>query len=163
MIQQIESFEANSMNNRPNSNITAGTDLTDSGSGPNRLFYLAVPPTVFAESGAVIRRVGMTTTATTASVNSNGINDDLGKGWTRVVIEKPFGHDLDSCNDLLGKLSSQFDERHLYRIDHYTAKEVVQNLNIFRFGNPLWEPIWNAKYIQSVTISFKEVRYSVAN
>jgi glucose-6-phosphate 1-dehydrogenase len=105
----------------------------------NRLFYLAVPPNVFGESGVVIKKIGMG-----------------GTGWTRVVIEKPFGRDLDSCDELLQSLSEDFDEEHLYRIDHYLGKEIVQNMMLFRFGNPIWEPIWNNKLIQSVTLTFKE-------
>lgn len=105
----------------------------------NRLFYLAVPPNVFGESGVVIKKVGM----------SNS-------GWTRVVVEKPFGRDLDSCNELLQQLSDDFEEHHLYRIDHYLGKEIVQNLMTFRFGNPMWEPIWNRDTIESVTLTFKE-------
>jgi glucose-6-phosphate 1-dehydrogenase len=105
----------------------------------NRLFYLAVPPNVFGQSGVVIKQVGMSTT-----------------GWTRVVVEKPFGRDLDSCNELLKSLSDDFEEDHLYRIDHYLGKEVVQNLMLFRFGNPIWEPIWNRDNIESVTLTFKE-------
>jgi len=105
----------------------------------NRLFYLAVPPNVFGQSGTTIKKVGMSTT-----------------GWTRVVVEKPFGHDLDSCNELLKSLADDFEEHHLYRIDHYLGKEVVQNLMLFRFGNPMWEPIWNKDSIESVTITFKE-------
>lgn len=105
----------------------------------NRLFYLAVPPNVFGQSGVVIKKVGMSNT-----------------GWTRVVVEKPFGRDLDSCNELLKSLSNDFAEHHLYRIDHYLGKEVVQNLMMFRFGNPMWEPLWNKDSIESVTITFKE-------
>jgi len=105
----------------------------------NRLFYLAVPPNVFGQSGVVIKKVGMSTS-----------------GWTRVVVEKPFGRDLDSCNDLLKSLSDDFEEHHIYRIDHYLGKEVVQNLMLFRFGNPIWEPIWNRDSIESVTLTFKE-------
>jgi len=105
----------------------------------NRLFYLAVPPNVFGQSGIVIKKVGMATT-----------------GWTRVVVEKPFGRDLDTCDELLKSLSDDFEEHHLYRIDHYLGKEVVQNLMLFRFGNPVWEPIWNNKSIESVTLTFKE-------
>lgn len=77
-------------------------------------------------------------------------------GWTRVVIEKPFGRDLDTCNELLETLASQFDEDHLYRIDHYLGKEVVQNLLLFRFGNSCWEWMWNRNAIESVTCTFKE-------
>lgn len=106
----------------------------------NRLFYLAVPPNVFGESGVVIKKIGMAE-----------------KGWTRLVIEKPFGHDLDSCNELLQSLSEQFEEENLYRIDHYLGKEVVQNLLLFRFGNSFFEPMWNRNTMESVTVSFKEV------
>lgn len=105
----------------------------------NRLFYLAVPPNVFGESGIVIKKIGMAPT-----------------GWTRVVIEKPFGQDLESCNELLNTLSDDFEEESLYRIDHYLGKEIVQNLILFRFANPVWEPIWNRKSIESVTLTFKE-------
>eukprot|EP00980_Cylindrotheca_fusiformis_P028301 scaffold22589_cov138-Cylindrotheca_fusiformis.AAC.64 len=76
----------------------------------NRLYYLAIPPNVFGESGVAIRKVGMALT-----------------GWTRVIIEKPFGRDLDTCNELLETLATQFDEDHLYRIDHYLGK--VRTLN----------------------------------
>ena len=71
----------------------------------NRLFYLAIPPNVFGESGLAIKNVGMAV-----------------KGWTRLIIEKPFGRDLDTCNELLSTLSAQFEEEHLYRIDHYLGK-----------------------------------------
>lgn len=129
MMNHVQSFETTSSSCR---GVPAAA---------NRLFYLAVPPTVFGESGSVIRQVGMA---------KNG-------GWTRVVIEKPFGKDLDSCNELLGTLAEQFEEEQLYRIDHYLGKEVVQNLLLFRFGNSVWEPIWHSATMESVTISFKEV------
>mmetsp|Transcript_12776 Transcript_12776/g.22276 ORF Transcript_12776/g.22276 Transcript_12776/m.22276 type:complete len:545 (+) Transcript_12776:74-1708(+) len=105
----------------------------------NRLFYLAVPPDVFGESGLVIKKLGMSAS-----------------GWTRIVIEKPFGRDLDSCNDLLQTLSENFEEHDLYRIDHYLGKEVVQNMLIFRFANSFWEPLWNRDCVESVTFTFKE-------
>jgi glucose-6-phosphate 1-dehydrogenase len=108
----------------------------------NRLFYLAVPPNVFGESGRVIKKFGMSSS-----------------GWTRVVIEKPFGSDLQSCNELLQTLAQDFDEHHIYRIDHYLGKEVVQNMLLFRFSNSFWEPIWNNETMESVTFTFKEVRY----
>lgn len=106
----------------------------------NRLFYLAIPPNVFGESGIAIKNVGM----------------QSGAGWTRIIIEKPFGRDLDTCNELLETLASNFEEHHLYRIDHYLGKEVVQNLLLFRFGNACWEWIWNRNVIESVTLTFKE-------
>ena len=123
-LSKFESEEASSEGNKPAS---------------NRLFYLAVPPNVFGQSGVVIKKVGMSSS-----------------GWTRVVVEKPFGRDLDSCNELLASLADDFEEHHLYRIDHYLGKEVVQNLMLFRFGNPMWEPIWNKDTIESVTFTFKE-------
>lgn len=107
----------------------------------NRLYYLAIPPNVFGESSVAIKKLGMSST-----------------GWTRVVIEKPFGRDLDSCNELLQTLSDNFDEDHLYRIDHYLGKEIVQNMLLFRFSNSFWEPIWNKDTVESVTLTFKEVR-----
>jgi len=105
----------------------------------NRLFYLAVPPNVFGESAVAIKRVGMAAT-----------------GWSRVIIEKPFGRDSGTCDELLATLSEQFDEDHMYRIDHYLGKEVVQNLLLFRFGNSCWEHIWNRNAVESVTLTFKE-------
>lgn len=105
----------------------------------NRLFYLAIPPNVFGETGIAIKNTGMAMT-----------------GWTRVIIEKPFGRDLASCQKLLQTLSKEFDEHHIYRIDHYLGKEVVQNIMLFRFGNSWLEHMWSKDAIQSVTISFKE-------
>jgi glucose-6-phosphate 1-dehydrogenase len=98
----------------------------------------------------VIKKIGM----------ADGDDDDTGTGggWTRIVIEKPFGRDLESCNKLLQTLSENFEEKHLYRIDHYLGKEVVQNMLTFRFSNSFWEPIWNRDTIESVIFTFKEVR-----
>jgi len=105
----------------------------------NRLFYLAIPPNVFGESAVAIQKVGMATT-----------------GWTRVIIEKPFGRDLDTCDELLSTLAAALDEDQMYRIDHYLGKEIVQNLLLFRFGNSCWEHMWNRNAIESVTLTFKE-------
>lgn len=105
----------------------------------NRLFYFAIPPNVFGESGVAIKRVAMAPS-----------------GWSRVVIEKPFGHDLESCNKLLSLLSSEFDEDHLYRIDHYLGKEIVQNLLTFRFGNSWLDWMWHRNAISHMVICFKE-------
>jgi glucose-6-phosphate 1-dehydrogenase len=107
----------------------------------NRLFYMATPPNVFAETGTAIKKVAM---------------QQEGDGWSRLVIEKPFGRDLESCQELLQTLAKHFDEHHLYRIDHYLGKEVVQNILIWRFGNTLFEWFWNRNAIQSVHIVFKE-------
>jgi len=105
----------------------------------NRLFYFAIPPNVFGETGVAIKQVAMAP-----------------NGWSRVVIEKPFGNDLESCKKLLNLLSSEFDEHHMYRIDHYLGKEIVQNLLTFRFGNTWLDWMWHRNAISHVVIRFKE-------
>jgi glucose-6-phosphate 1-dehydrogenase len=105
----------------------------------NRIYYFAIPPAVFLQTAASIRKVGMSTT-----------------GWTRLIVEKPFGHDYDSAKKLADDMAVFFDESYLYRIDHYLAKEMVQNLLILRFTNALFEPMWNRDHIKSVTFTFKE-------
>lgn len=105
----------------------------------NRLFYLALPPSVFKPVSSMLRASCMAT-----------------KGWTRVIVEKPFGKDSDSSADLSEHLRSLFSEDQLYRIDHYLGKEMVQNLLTLRFGNQLFGPTWNRDKIASITISFKE-------
>lgn len=111
----------------------------------NRLYYLAIPPSQFAASAMAIGRVGMV-----AARSKTGV-------WDRLVIEKPFGRDLMSCNELLQTLEkTAFAEDSMYRIDHYLAKEMLQNLHIFRFQNSSIGSIWNRNSIESVTIRFKE-------
>lgn len=105
----------------------------------NRLFYFAIPPNVFAETGEAVKLTAMAT-----------------RGWTRVIVEKPFGRDLKSYEKLSKSLSQNFEEKHLYRIDHYLGKEMVQNLLVLRFGNLWFERLWNRDNIQSVTLTFKE-------
>jgi len=109
------------------------------GPSSNRLFYLALPPSVF-------------------QTVTNHIRDSCmaSKGWTRIIIEKPFGHDSESSNQLSAHLASLFTEDQIYRIDHYLGKEMVQNLMILRFGNRLFGPTWNRESIASVLITFKE-------
>ena len=77
-------------------------------------------------------------------------------GWRRVVIEKPFGHDLDSAVRLNREVGKVFRERQVYRIDHYLGKETVRNLLVFRFGNGIFEPIWNRRHIDHVQITVAE-------
>ena len=105
----------------------------------NRLFYLAVPPKVFSPSCININKTGR-----------------AHKGWTRVVVEKPFGHDLDSYRELRSQLGDVLTEAETFRIDHFLAKELVQNLMTLRFANAIFEPLWNRHYIKSVQITFKE-------
>lgn len=98
----------------------------------NRIFYLAVPPCIFLIAATSIKQY---------------IPNNNSTGYTRLIIEKPFGHDLDSCNKMNKKLNELFNEESLYRIDHYLGKEMVQNLLTFRFGNVFLEPIFNKNYI----------------
>jgi glucose-6-phosphate 1-dehydrogenase len=108
----------------------------------NRLFYLAVAPRFFGE---VVKQLGA------ASL----VNETNGH-WARVVIEKPFGRDLDSAKALNKEIKQVLDEKQIYRIDHYLGKETVQNIMIFRFGNGIFEPIWNRRYIDHVQITAGE-------
>lgn len=108
----------------------------------NYLFYLATPPNVFAPIAALLSQVGLAAPR----------NDS----WTRLIIEKPFGHDLESAKQLNEQLLSVFDERQIYRIDHYLGKETVQNILVFRFGNGIFEPIWNRNYVDHVQITVAE-------
>ncbi len=118
----------------------------DRGTAGNRLFYLAVPPNLYPE---IVQRLDGAGLA--RSQRRGG-----GRGWTRVIVEKPFGSDLESARMLNREIGSAFDEEQVYRIDHYLGKETVQNLAVFRFGNGLFEPIWNRRYIDSVQITVAE-------
>ena len=106
----------------------------------NRAFYLSLPPRVY---GSTIEALGEV-----------GLND--GPGWSRVVIEKPFGHDLESARQLNDRVHRYFSEDQVYRIDHYLGKETVQNLLAFRFGNAIFESMWNRERIERVEITVAE-------
>ena len=121
----------------------------DRGTAGNRLFYLAVPPSLYPDIVQQLHDAGL---AATGSARSS----DAKRGWTRVIIEKPFGYDLASARTLNHAIGRVFDEDQVYRIDHYLGKETVQNLAVFRFGNGLFEPIWNRRYIDSVQITVAE-------
>jgi glucose-6-phosphate 1-dehydrogenase len=113
------------------------------GTRANRLFYLATPPSAYEEIVSNLGKVGL---------NKQGDRD----GWSRIVVEKPFGHDIDSAIHLNDALVSVFDESQIYRIDHYLGKETVRNLMVFRFGNGIFEPLWNRRYVDHIQITVSE-------
>jgi glucose-6-phosphate 1-dehydrogenase len=110
----------------------------DRGTQGNRLLYLAIPPSAF---DTVIEEMGERRTE---------------HGWMRVIIEKPFGHDLESARRLTSKLKEYFTESEVFRIDHYLGKETVQNMLALRFANGIFEPIWNRQFIDHVQITVAE-------
>jgi glucose-6-phosphate 1-dehydrogenase len=113
------------------------------GTRGNRLFYLATQPSQFAEIVGQLGRVGLD-------------HEKHDGGWRRVVIEKPFGHDSDSARRLNREVGRVFRESQVYRIDHYLGKETVRNLLVFRFGNGIFEPLWNRRYVDHVQITVAE-------
>jgi len=111
--------------------------------GGNHLFYLATPPDNFSE---IIENLGKA-----------GLNQPRREGgWSRIIIEKPFGSDLTSAKQLNLELNTVFHENQVYRIDHYLGKEAVQNILVLRFANQIFEPLWNQKYIDNVQITVAE-------
>ena len=109
----------------------------------NRLFYLAVPPSEIAPILQGLKGAGLILPADAAC-------------WSRAIIEKPFGRDLDSARALNGLLARTLDESQTFRIDHYLGKETVQNILVFRFANSIWEPLWNRRYVDYVEICATE-------
>jgi len=107
----------------------------------NRIFYLATAPDFF---GLIARNLGAARLAQSDT------------GWTRLIVEKPFGRDLESARALNDELSSIFKEDQIYRIDHYLGKETVQNLLVFRFANNIFEPVWNRQYIDHIQVTNAE-------
>jgi glucose-6-phosphate 1-dehydrogenase len=110
----------------------------------NRLYYLSIPPQVY---GPIINFMGQ------AKLNGSCQHN---QAMTRLLIEKPFGYDLTSAKELIASTAEVFDEAQVYRIDHYLAKETVQNILTFRFSNPIFESIWDAKHIERIIISASE-------
>jgi glucose-6-phosphate 1-dehydrogenase len=113
------------------------------GTAGNRLYYLAAPPSTYEE---IVANIGH------ARMDRQGGR----AGWARIVVEKPFGHDLDSARKLNDVLIRVFDESQVYRIDHYLGKETVRNLLVFRFGNGIFEPLWNRRYVDHIQITVAE-------
>lgn len=111
------------------------------GTSGNRLFYLSTPPSVYSD---IVARIG-----------EKGLSGS-DSGWTRIVVEKPFGRDYESARELNQLLQKVFSEEQIYRIDHYLGKETVQNILVLRFANGIFEPLWNRRYIDHIQITAAE-------
>jgi glucose-6-phosphate 1-dehydrogenase len=127
----------------------------DAGGGTHgdRMFYLATPPSQF---GVIVEQLGASGLARKGAFDQASARGEPVAGWTRVVIEKPFGRDLETARELNRGIAEVFDERQVYRIDHYLAKETVQNLLVLRFANGIFEPVWNRRYVDFVEITAAE-------
>ncbi|WP_182201479.1 glucose-6-phosphate dehydrogenase [Paraliobacillus salinarum] len=106
----------------------------------NRLFYLAMAPNFFGTIAA--------------NLKSQGVTDN--KGWTRLIIEKPFGHNFETAQQLNNQIRQAFDEDQIYRIDHYLGKDMIQNIEVVRFANAMFEPLWNNQYISNIQVTSSE-------
>ena len=135
----------------------------------NRLFYLSTPPEFYSMIVQQMGAAGLANTrpisSTDVPISTNGTGPlngafvplpETDMSWRRIVVEKPFGHDLASAQQLNRQISEVFTEEQIYRIDHYLGKETVQNILVFRFANGIWEPIWSRRYVDSVQIIVAE-------
>ncbi len=124
------------------------------GTGGNRLFYLATPPAAYGTVVAQLGAAGLVSEQWDGGAEAPA--PAAGRGWSRVIVEKPFGHDLATAVALNTEIHRVFRERQVYRIDHYLGKETVQNILTFRFGNSVFEPLWNRRYVDHVQILVAE-------
>lgn len=111
----------------------------EAGKLPNRLFYLSIPPNIFVD---VVRSASRTASSPS--------------GWTRFIVEKPFGRDYESSGELTRSLKMYLAEEQIFRIDHYLGKELVENLSVLRFSNLVFQPLWSRDYIRNVQLIFSE-------
>ncbi|XP_047090760.1 glucose-6-phosphate 1-dehydrogenase, chloroplastic-like isoform X1 [Lolium rigidum] len=111
----------------------------EAGKQPNRLFYLSIPPNIFVD---VVRSASRTASSRA--------------GWTRFIVEKPFGRDYESSGELTRSLKMYLEEEQIFRIDHYLGKELVENLSVLRFSNLVFQPLWSRDYIRNVQLIFSE-------
>jgi glucose-6-phosphate 1-dehydrogenase len=124
------------------------------GTAGNRVYYLATPPTAYAGIVARLGAAGLVSDAWDGPRDGGATGKD--QGWSRIIIEKPFGRDLSTAQALNADIHKVFRERQVYRIDHYLGKETVQNILTFRFGNSIFEPLWNRRYVDHVQLLVAE-------
>jgi glucose-6-phosphate 1-dehydrogenase len=116
---------------------------TERGNRKNHLFYLSTPPSLFEPIVSSLGHHGLA-------------GEGNGEGWKRLVVEKPFGYDLESARRMNRNMHKVFDESQIYRIDHYLGKETVQNMMVLRFANGIYEPLWNRNYIDRIEVTAAE-------
>jgi glucose-6-phosphate 1-dehydrogenase len=145
LARNISYIAANTDDSTGYDRLSAHLDELDQtlGTGGNRLFYMATPPSAFT---VIVERLGR------AGLQRPG----TGGSWARIVVEKPIGHDLVTARRLNRAINDVFAESSVFRIDHYLGKETVQNLLVFRFANAIFEPLWNQKYIDHVQLTVAE-------